>query len=50
MKEFYFVNACRGLLDFQFLELEEFSDLEYAVMVLSAMGYEINSVTLVVEK
>lgn len=52
MREYYFVNACRpkGLLDFLFPEYESFEDLEYGVMMLVAMGYEINSISLNIEE
>lgn len=50
MHEKYFVNASRGLLDFMFPEYDTFSELEYGVMMLTAMGYEITVITLIQEK
>jgi hypothetical protein len=52
MKEYYFVNAYRpnGMSDFLFPEYETFEELEYGIMILNAIGYEINTISLVVEE
>jgi hypothetical protein len=45
----YFVNASRGdMLDFLFPEYNSFGALEYGVMILVAMGYEINAISMTI--